>query len=173
MPTIHCRPPPSSSSCCCCWHVGSQQLRFPTSLPAFLANTCAQAASIAGRAIQGCPECIPPQGARACLPSIAEGGRGRCRGQRNIPATQLSTQLATQLSSTPVCKLGSRIRGSVQLEIFEVAGETSKWRNNRALICTVSISCGVDTNSDRCVGCSANDYDTGGGERIPACCRCY
>ena len=27
---------------CCCWHVESQQLRFPTSsLPAFLANTCA------------------------------------------------------------------------------------------------------------------------------------
>ena len=56
-------------------------------------------------------------------------------------------------TTTAVCKLGSWIRGSVQLEIFEVAGKSSKWPNNRrALICTVRICCGVDANSDRCAG---------------------
>ena len=76
VPTIHCRPPPSSSSCSSCWHVGSQQLRFPTSLPAFLANTCAQAASIAGRAR------VHPSTGSQSLPAV------HCRGgEREMPWT--------------------------------------------------------------------------------------
>ena len=88
VPTIHCRPPPSSSSCCCCWHVGSQQLWFPTSLPAFLADTCAQAASLAGRAR------VHPSTGSQSLPAV------HCRGgEREMPWTAQHSRHPARASS--------------------------------------------------------------------------
>ena len=155
---------------CCCWHVGSQQLRFPTSLPAFLANTCAQASS-SSRAIQSPNGQVHPSMGSQSQPAfwpawpLQKEGGGRCRGQRNIPATSTT--------STPVCK-HSWIRCFVQLEILE--GATKK--NILcfvALICKVSISCRVHNVDSTLtlidVWLRANYYDTSAEVHISAGCR--
>ena len=152
MARIHCRPP-SLPPCPSCWHVGSQQLRFPTSLPAFLGNTCAQASS-SRSSMALMAEYIPQWdwGATAsllaCLPTA------ECRGRREeIPWTAQHSPHLLHRTSSHLQR--SWIRGFVKLEILQGASKkTSKQQENTiqffALICTIS---GVHINSDRCFRC--------------------
>ena len=118
---------------CCCWHVESQQLRFPTSsLPAFLANTCAGgsgprlSASLCGGS---------QQPAEPAEPATAESQKTK------MPWTP-------QHSASWLDHFGKQRSGALQaLKLKHLTIRFIVF----ALSCTVRRSCRGNINADRCL----------------------
>ena len=112
---------------CCCWHVESQQLRFPTSsLPAFLANTCAGGS-----------------GPRLSA-SLCGGEPAACRA---ATAESQKTKMPWTHSSW-LDHFGKQRSGALQaLKLKHLTMRFTVF----ALSCTVSHSCRGNINADRCL----------------------
>ena len=158
---------------CCCWHVGSQQLRFPTSLPAFLANTCAQASS-SSRAIQGPNGQVHPSMGSQSQPAfwpawpLQKEGRDAVDSATFPPPPPPAHQFANRGHGSEALSSWKSWKVQPRKNIINIVSFVE-------LICKVSISCRVHNVESTLtlidVWLRANYYDTSGEVHISAGCR--
>ena len=113
-----------------CWHVESQQLRFPTSsLPAFLANTCAGGSG-------------PRLSASLC------GGSQQPAEPATAESQKTKMPWTPQHSASWLDHFGKQRSGALQaLKLKHLTIRFTVF----ALSCTVSRSCRGNINADRCL----------------------